>query len=67
VPFLLNLLRWLLVAIPATYTNSMLGYIQTKIGIAYRTRLTEQVLNTYLGTENGEDKVYYKMCKYYAR
>ncbi|CAE6463760.1 unnamed protein product [Rhizoctonia solani] len=61
VPFLLNLLRWLLVAIPATYTNSMLGYIQTKIGIAYRTRLTEQVLNTYLGTENGEDKVYYKM------
>ncbi|KAF8758323.1 adrenoleukodystrophy protein [Rhizoctonia solani] len=35
VPFLLNLLRWLLVAIPATYTNSMLGYIQTKIGIAY--------------------------------
>ncbi|CAE6359311.1 unnamed protein product [Rhizoctonia solani] len=61
VPFLLNLLRWLLVAIPATYTNSMLGYIQTKIGIAYRTRLTERVLNTYLGTENGEDKVYYKM------
>ncbi|CAE6427351.1 unnamed protein product [Rhizoctonia solani] len=61
VPFLLNLLRWLLVAIPATYTNSMLGYIQTKIGIAYRSRLTEQVLNTYLGTENGEDKVYYKM------
>ncbi|CAE6515321.1 unnamed protein product [Rhizoctonia solani] len=61
VPFLLNLLRWLLVAIPATYTNSMLGYIQTKIGIAYRTRLTEQVLSTYLGTENGEDKVYYKM------
>ncbi|ELU44570.1 adrenoleukodystrophy protein [Rhizoctonia solani AG-1 IA] len=56
VPFLLNLLRWLLVAIPATYTNSMLGYIQTKIGIAYRTRLTEQILNTYLGTENGEDK-----------
>lgn len=40
----------------------MLGYIQTKIGIAYRTRLTNQVLNTYLGTENGEDKVYYKMC-----
>ncbi|KAG9104596.1 hypothetical protein FRC06_001063 [Ceratobasidium sp. 370] len=61
VPFLLNLLRWLLVAIPATYTNSMLGYIQTKIAIAYRTRLTNQVLDTYLGTENGEDKVYYKM------
>ncbi|KAF8602699.1 adrenoleukodystrophy protein [Ceratobasidium sp. AG-I] len=61
VPFLFNLLRWLLVAIPATYTNSMLGYIQTKIAIAYRTRLTNQVLNTYLGTENGEDKVYYKM------
>jgi hypothetical protein len=41
----------------------MLGYIQTKIAIAYRTRLTNQVLNTYLGTENGEDKVYYKMCE----
>ncbi|KAF8266209.1 ABC transporter transmembrane region 2-domain-containing protein [Lactarius quietus] len=34
VPFLLNIIRWLLVAIPATWTNSWLSYIQNKLAIA---------------------------------
>nr|XP_018264977.1 ATP-binding cassette, subfamily D (ALD), peroxisomal long-chain fatty acid import protein [Kwoniella dejecticola CBS 10117]OBR87135.1 ATP-binding cassette, subfamily D (ALD), peroxisomal long-chain fatty acid import protein [Kwoniella dejecticola CBS 10117] len=34
--FLMNLARWLLVAIPATYTNSMLEYLQSELGLAYR-------------------------------
>ncbi|WRT65920.1 uncharacterized protein IL334_002871 [Kwoniella shivajii] len=46
--FLLNLARWLLVAIPATYTNSMLEYLQSELGLAYRTRLTKHALQTYL-------------------
>ncbi|WVR05650.1 hypothetical protein IAU60_002672 [Kwoniella sp. DSM 27419] len=46
--FLMNLARWLLVAIPATYTNSMLEYLQSELGLAYRTRLTKHALNTYL-------------------
>ncbi|KAG8905151.1 hypothetical protein FRC01_008451, partial [Tulasnella sp. 417] len=51
IPFLWNILRWLLVAIPATYTNSMLGFIQNKLAIAYRTRLTEAVMDQYLGKD----------------
>lgn len=66
-PFLFNILRWLLVAIPATWTNSWLSYVQNKLAIAYRTRLTEEVLKEYLGdgTEGASGKVYYKLCKTY--
>ena len=65
-PFLFNILRWLLVAIPATWTNSWLSYIQNKLAIAYRTRLTEEVLKQYLGhqQEGSEGKVYYKICRF---
>ncbi|KIK99783.1 hypothetical protein PAXRUDRAFT_822399 [Paxillus rubicundulus Ve08.2h10] len=61
--FLLNIARWLLVAIPATWTNSWLSYVQNKLAIAYRTRLTREVLKQYLGEESeGPDgKVYYKL------
>jgi ATP-binding cassette, subfamily D (ALD), peroxisomal long-chain fatty acid import protein len=63
--FSLNILRWLLVAIPATWTNSWLSYIQSKLAIAYRTRLTKEILGQYLGDEgDGADgKVYYKLCE----
>ncbi|EAU92657.2 adrenoleukodystrophy protein [Coprinopsis cinerea okayama7 len=61
--FFYNILRWLLVAIPATWTNSWLSYIQNKLAIAYRTRLTQEVVMQYLGEEHeGPDgKVYYKL------
>jgi len=63
--FLLNIIRWLLVAIPATWTNSWLSYVQNKLAIAYRTRLTREVLKQYLGEEGegSEGKVYYKLCE----
>jgi ATP-binding cassette, subfamily D (ALD), peroxisomal long-chain fatty acid import protein len=61
--FLFNIIRWLLVAIPATWTNSWLSYVQNKLAIAYRTRLTQEVMKQYLGDEEGPDgKVYYKLC-----
>ncbi|KAG6371685.1 ABC transporter transmembrane region 2-domain-containing protein [Boletus reticuloceps] len=61
--FLLNIIRWLLVAIPATWTNSWLSYVQNKLAIAYRTRLTREVLKQYLGeeSETPDSKVYYKV------
>jgi ATP-binding cassette, subfamily D (ALD), peroxisomal long-chain fatty acid import protein len=64
--FLLNIIRWLLVAIPATWTNSWLSYVQNKLALAYRTRLTKEVLTQYLGDEvDGPDgKVYYKLCQF---
>lgn len=40
----------------------MLSYIQNKLALAYRTRLTKEVMDMYLGAD-GEDqeKIFYKM------
>jgi ATP-binding cassette subfamily D (ALD) long-chain fatty acid import protein len=46
--FLLGLVWWMLVAIPATFTNSMLQYHQCKLALQYRTRLTNHVHQKYL-------------------
>ncbi|GAA5907008.1 hypothetical protein JCM6882_000030 [Rhodosporidiobolus microsporus] len=46
--FLLRICAWMAVAVPATYTNSMLTYLQSKLAIAYRTRLTAKIHNDYL-------------------
>ncbi|KAI0757314.1 ABC transporter transmembrane region 2-domain-containing protein [Daedaleopsis nitida] len=64
VPFLFNILRWLLVAIPATWTNSWLSYVQNKLALAYRTRLTQEVMKQYLGDERDPQdiKVFYKLA-----
>ncbi|WVQ70989.1 hypothetical protein IAR50_000514 [Cryptococcus sp. DSM 104548] len=67
--FLMNITRWLLIAIPATYTNSMLEYLQSELGLAYRSRLTNHALNTYLdppetqveGDVSGE-QLFYKLA-----
>ncbi|KIM29018.1 hypothetical protein M408DRAFT_329057 [Serendipita vermifera MAFF 305830] len=61
VPFLLNIVRWLLVAIPATWCNSWLSYVQSKLALAYRTRLTERAMQLYLGDVGSQDKIYYKI------
>ncbi|PVF98929.1 hypothetical protein CPB86DRAFT_757827 [Serendipita vermifera] len=60
-PFLFNILRWLLVAIPATWCNSWLSYIQSKLALAYRTRLTEKAMQLYLGEVGSQEKIYYKI------
>ncbi|BGP32919.1 ATP-binding cassette long-chain fatty acid transporter pxa2 [Rhodotorula toruloides] len=46
--FLIRIVTWMAVAVPATYTNSMLTYLQSKLAIAYRTRLTKKVHEDYL-------------------
>lgn len=38
--FLRGLAYWWLLAIPSTYTNSMIRYLQQKLSISFRTRLT---------------------------
>ena len=64
VPFLFNILRWLLVAIPATWTNSWLSYVENKLALAYRTRLTREVMKQYLGDESDPTdlKTFYKLA-----
>ncbi|KAH9827607.1 ABC transporter, ABC-D family, PMP type [Teratosphaeria destructans] len=46
--FLKGLVWWMIVAVPATFTNSMLSYHQTTLSLAYRTRLTKHVHEKYL-------------------
>ncbi|KAK5712695.1 ATP-binding cassette long-chain fatty acid transporter pxa2 [Elasticomyces elasticus] len=46
--FLKGLVWWMIVAVPATFTNSMLSYHQTTLSLAYRTRLTHHIHKKYL-------------------
>lgn len=46
--FLVGLVWWMGVAIPATFTNSMLSYHQCKLSLQYRTRLTNFIHSKYL-------------------
>ncbi|KAF2847727.1 hypothetical protein T440DRAFT_470780 [Plenodomus tracheiphilus IPT5] len=46
--FLVGLVWWMGVAIPATFTNSMLSYHQCKLSLQYRTRLTNYIHSKYL-------------------
>ncbi|KAF2760659.1 hypothetical protein EJ05DRAFT_436070 [Pseudovirgaria hyperparasitica] len=46
--FLTGLVWWMAVAVPATFTNSMLSYHQCKLSLQYRTRLTHHIHSKYL-------------------
>ncbi|KAK3117741.1 ATP-binding cassette long-chain fatty acid transporter pxa2 [Teratosphaeriaceae sp. CCFEE 6253] len=46
--FLKGLVWWMVVAVPATFTNSMLSYHQTTLSLAYRKRLTDHIHKRYL-------------------
>ncbi|RDL40171.1 p-loop containing nucleoside triphosphate hydrolase [Venustampulla echinocandica] len=46
--FLVGIVWWMLIAIPATFTNSMLSYHQCKLSLQYRTRLTNYIHDRYL-------------------
>ncbi|KAH9875153.1 hypothetical protein J1614_004643 [Plenodomus biglobosus] len=46
--FMVGLVWWMGVAIPATFTNSMLSYHQCKLSLQYRTRLTNYIHSKYL-------------------
>lgn len=46
--FLKRLVWWMVLALPATFTNSMLSYHQAELALRYRTRLTQHVHDKYL-------------------
>ncbi|KAI9049721.1 hypothetical protein LZ554_005873 [Drepanopeziza brunnea f. sp. 'monogermtubi'] len=46
--FLMGIVWWMLIAVPATFTNSMLSYHQCKLSLQYRTRLTNYIHEKYL-------------------
>ncbi|KAJ2908658.1 ATP-binding cassette long-chain fatty acid transporter pxa1, partial [Coemansia aciculifera] len=55
--FLAGLLSWFAIAIPATYTNSMIRFLEAKLALALRTRLTQYVHDLYLN----DNLSYYKL------
>ena len=55
--FLLGILRWLAVGTLASYTNAMIKFLQSKISIAFRTRLTRYIHDLYLNANLN----YYKL------
>ncbi|KAA1067728.1 hypothetical protein PGT21_015550 [Puccinia graminis f. sp. tritici] len=63
IQFLSRLALWMSISIPATYTNSMLSYLQCKLSIAYRSRLTNRIHDMYLsdttfyGINNLDDRI----------
>jgi len=54
--FLKSMVKWLSVAIPATYVNSMIRYLESKLSIAFRTRLTQHCYEMYM-----KDETYYRV------
>jgi ATP-binding cassette, subfamily D (ALD), peroxisomal long-chain fatty acid import protein len=46
--FLMRIVWWMLIAMPATFTNSMLSYHQAELSLKYRTRLTQHIHDKYL-------------------
>lgn len=55
--FVRGLCYWLLIAIPASYTNSMIKFLQAKISIDFRTRLVRYIHDIYLDENLGFYKI----------
>lgn len=55
--FMFGILRWLSVGTLASYTNAMIKFLQSKISIAFRTRLTRYIHDLYLNSNLN----YYKL------
>jgi ATP-binding cassette subfamily D (ALD) long-chain fatty acid import protein len=46
--FVKGLVYWLLIAIPASYTNSIIKFLQSKVSLEFRTRLVRYIHDIYL-------------------
>ncbi|KAK5695921.1 ATP-binding cassette long-chain fatty acid transporter pxa1 [Elasticomyces elasticus] len=55
--FLLGIGKWLSIGAVSSYTNSMIKFLQSKISIAFRTRLTRYIHDLYLNNS----LAYYKL------
>jgi len=54
--FVRNLGIWILFAIPATFVNSMIRYLESRLALAFRTRLSQHLYDVYM-----TDEIFYRV------